>query len=173
VHLRPSIQNTWPQLSVCLSCVFSKISSCPQLSPVRSSNNQGARENALSSKGRSARNSAFFTWQQCTARDAFCSCGELQDHRGTGEVLEGSTLLLRPRHPQRGWGDPLSSLEWKRIGLGYVTLQPSTWWIRSVLRQLHGRKNTRESSSHLVAEPKVSILTNKLELGNAKLKYTL
>jgi hypothetical protein len=44
VHLQPSVQQTWPQLSVCLSWVFSKISSCPQLSPVKSSNNQGTRE---------------------------------------------------------------------------------------------------------------------------------
>jgi hypothetical protein len=52
VRLQQSAQHTWPQISFCLSNIFSKISSCPQLSPVRSSNNQGVREKTSLQQGR-------------------------------------------------------------------------------------------------------------------------
>jgi hypothetical protein len=49
VHLHLSAQHTFP---VCLSCVFSEISSRPQLSPVRFSNNQeGEKKLALTREG--------------------------------------------------------------------------------------------------------------------------
>jgi hypothetical protein len=38
--LHPSAQHTWPQLSVCLSCVLSASSIYAQLAPVRFNNNQ-------------------------------------------------------------------------------------------------------------------------------------
>jgi hypothetical protein len=45
VHLHPSAQHTWPQLSVCMFilCPFC-ISSHPQLAPFRFSNNKGVRK---------------------------------------------------------------------------------------------------------------------------------
>jgi hypothetical protein len=59
-------------LFVCLYYILSKIFSHLQLSPVRLSNNQGAREKACSSKRGSGRNKAHFKWMQKLLPERIC-----------------------------------------------------------------------------------------------------
>jgi hypothetical protein len=47
VHPHPSAQHTWPQLSVCLSCVLSASPIITHLAPVRFSSNRSERKNSL------------------------------------------------------------------------------------------------------------------------------
>jgi hypothetical protein len=81
VHLQPNIQHTWPQLSVCLSCVFSESPVAPsyaQLGPVIT---KEWERKSHSTKGGSVRNSVLFTQRSpsgqygCRGFPFFVGCG--------------------------------------------------------------------------------------------------